>query len=227
MPCSVFYFVIGTMQSLGDHAQKNPLENEKPLKVKKSHLNWSPPTSQSPANLIRTTLMNPVQIAKLQSHELKNSYFTTKLNFVVICYSSKTKWYMKAIRTSAGYKDTGTPKNAWNNEMVMEVRNKPMAQTAKDPPAMWETQVQSLDGEDPLERGMATHSRLLPGEFHGQSSLVGYSPWDSKKLDTTERLTHTVEDINVWRPIGPWECSIVWPSCEKYREIGESRDRTK
>jgi len=97
MPCSILYFVIGTMQSLGDHAQKNLLENEKPLKVKKSHLNWSPPTSQSPANLIRTTLMNPVQIAKLQNHELKNSYFTTKLNFVVICYSSKTKWYMKAI----------------------------------------------------------------------------------------------------------------------------------
>ena len=54
----------------------------------------------------------------------------------------------ESYRTSAGYKDTGTPKNAWSNEMVMEVRNKPMAQTAKDPPAMWETQVQSLDGED-------------------------------------------------------------------------------
>ena len=62
----------------------------------------------------------------------------------------------------------------------MEVRNKSMAQTAKDLPAIWETRVQSLGGEDPLERGMATHSRLLPGEFHGQSSLAGYSPWDSK-----------------------------------------------
>ena len=110
---------------------------------------------------------------------------------------------MKAIRTSAGYKDTGTPKNAWNNEMVMEVRNKPKAQTAKDPSAMWETQVHSLHGEDPLERGMATHSRLLPGEFHGQSSLEGYSPWDSKKLNRTESLTHTMEDIDVWRPVGP------------------------
>ena len=99
---------------------------------------------------------------------------------MVICYSSKTKKYKKTIRASAGYKDTGTPKNAWNNERVMEVRNKSMAQTAKDLPAIWETRVQSLGGEDPLERGMATHSRLLPGEFHGQSSLAGYSPWDSK-----------------------------------------------
>ena len=32
---------------------------------------------------------------------------------------------------------------------------------------------------------------LLPGEFHGQRSLLGYSPWACKELDTTERLTHT------------------------------------
>ena len=48
---------------------------------------------------------------------------------------------------------------------------------------MQETQVRSLGWEDPLEKGMATHS---PGEFHGQGSLVGYSPWDHKASDTTE-----------------------------------------
>ena len=31
----------------------------------------------------------------------------------------------------------------------------------KNPPAMWETQVQSLGKEDPLEKGMATHSSIL------------------------------------------------------------------
>ena len=30
---------------------------------------------------------------------------------------------------------------------------------------------------------------FLPGEFHGQRSLVGYSPWSHKRSDTTERLT--------------------------------------
>ena len=30
----------------------------------------------------------------------------------------------------------------------------------KNLPAMWETQVQSLDQEDPLEEGMATHSSI-------------------------------------------------------------------
>ena len=29
---------------------------------------------------------------------------------------------------------------------------------------------------------------LLPGESHGGRRLVGYSPWDHKELDTTERL---------------------------------------
>ena len=29
---------------------------------------------------------------------------------------------------------------------------------------------------------------FLPGESHGQRSLVGYSPWECKESDTTERL---------------------------------------
>ena len=37
----------------------------------------------------------------------------------------------------------------------------PVAQTVKNPPAMQETWVQSLDQEDPLEKGMATHSSTL------------------------------------------------------------------
>ena len=32
---------------------------------------------------------------------------------------------------------------------------------------------------------------LLPGESHGQRSLVGYSPWGYKGLDTTELSEHT------------------------------------
>ena len=36
-----------------------------------------------------------------------------------------------------------------------------MAQTVKNLPAMEETQVQSLGLEDPLEKGMATHSSIL------------------------------------------------------------------
>ena len=38
----------------------------------------------------------------------------------------------------------------------------------------------------PLRRAWQTTPVFLPGEFHGQRSLVGYSPWSHKKLDTTE-----------------------------------------
>ena len=36
-----------------------------------------------------------------------------------------------------------------------------VAQMVKNPPAMQESQVQSLGWEDPLEKGMATHASIL------------------------------------------------------------------
>ena len=56
---------------------------------------------------------------------------------------------------------------------------------------MQESQVQSLGEEDPLEKEMATARVFLPGEFHGQRSLAGYSPWGPKESDMTEQLTLT------------------------------------
>ena len=47
-----------------------------------------------------------------------------------------------------------------------------MAQVVKYLPAVQETWVQSLGWEDPLEKKMATLSVFLPGESHGQRSLV-------------------------------------------------------
>ena len=63
-----------------------------------------------------------------------------------------------------------------------------MAQTVKNLPPMQETWVQCLSWEDPLEEEILTPVSF-PGEFHGQRSLAGYSSWDSKESDTTERLT--------------------------------------
>ena len=53
-------------------------------------------------------------------------------------------------------------------------------------PAMWETEVPSLGQEDPLERGLGTHSRILAWritwtEESGRLSLQG-----PKELDTSE-----------------------------------------
>ena len=42
--------------------------------------------------------------------------------------------------------------------------------------------VQSLGWENPLEKGLATHSSHLAWGIHGQRSLAGYSPWGHKEL---------------------------------------------
>ena len=55
---------------------------------------------------------------------------------------------------------------------------------------MQETQVWSLSWEDPLEKGMATHSSIVAWKTqNGQRSLVGYSPWGHKASDITEPVT--------------------------------------
>ena len=64
-----------------------------------------------------------------------------------------------------------------------------MAQKVKNLPTMQETQVQSLDQEDPLEKGMATHSSIA-WRTPWTEELVGYSPWGCKESDMTERLSH-------------------------------------
>ena len=64
-----------------------------------------------------------------------------------------------------------------------------VAQMAKNLPAMWETWVQCLGRIDPLRREWLPTLVFLPGEFHGQRSLVGYGPWGHKELDMAEWLT--------------------------------------
>ena len=61
-------------------------------------------------------------------------------------------------------------------------------QTVKSLPAVWETWVHSLDQEDLWRRAWQPTSVFLPGEFHGQRSLVCYSPWGRKESDITDRL---------------------------------------
>ena len=60
-----------------------------------------------------------------------------------------------------------------------------MAQMVKNLPAMWETWV----GKIPWKREWLPTLVFSPGEFHGHKSLVDYSPWGRKELDTTEHLT--------------------------------------
>ena len=55
-------------------------------------------------------------------------------------------------------------------------------------PAMQESRVQSLGGEYPLEKGMATHSNILAWRipWTEESGGLQYSPRDQRKSDKTE-----------------------------------------
>ena len=60
-----------------------------------------------------------------------------------------------------------------------------MAQMVKNQPAMQEmqeTQVQSLDQEDPPEKEIATYSNILAWEIPWTEELVGFSPWGLKRV---------------------------------------------
>ena len=64
-------------------------------------------------------------------------------------------------------------------------------------PELQETQVRSLGQEDPLGKGTATHTSILAWRIHGQRSLVGYSPWGCKELDTIEQLNNKTTKTNL------------------------------
>ena len=53
-------------------------------------------------------------------------------------------------------------------------------------PAMQEAWVQSLGGEDPLEKEMATHSSILAWRIPWIEEPVGHSPWGCRESDTTK-----------------------------------------
>ena len=55
---------------------------------------------------------------------------------------------------------------------------------AKNLHAKWETRIQSLGWEDPVEEDMATYSSILAWRIP-MDSLGGCRPWGRKELDTT------------------------------------------
>ena len=66
-----------------------------------------------------------------------------------------------------------------------------VAQLVKNPPAVQETQVQSLVGKILWKREWLPTSVFLPGEFHCQRSLVGDSPWGHRvRHDVVTKSPH-------------------------------------
>ena len=62
---------------------------------------------------------------------------------------------------------------------------------------MQETKVHFLGWEDPPGGGHSNPTQYSCLESHGQRSLTGYSPWGSKELDRTERLTLGLRVVHI------------------------------
>ena len=92
-----------------------------------------------------------------------------KLRIVVVVKSGKVELVVKKPPVNAG-----------------DVRDTSLMRSV-----LWEF---SLWGQDPLEEGMATHSRILSGESHRQRSLAGYHPRGHKESQVTEVTAHTREE---------------------------------
>ena len=87
----------------------------------------------------------------------------------------------------------------------------PLCQMVKNPPAMQETQVPSLGQEDPLEKGMATHSRILACEIPQTRGPGGLQSVGLQR-DTTEQLTL------------PLMCATCAKSCQSCPTLCDSMD---
>ena len=80
------------------------------------------------------------------------------------------------------------------------------AQRVKNLPAMQEIQVQSLGQEDPLEKGMATHSSILAWRIPWKEELqflVSYTVHGVKKNRTRQRPTSSFS-LHIHGSFYPW-----------------------
>ena len=90
-----------------------------------------------------------------------------------------------------------------------------MAQTVKNPPAMQETWVRSLDWEDPLEEDIAAHSSILAWRISTDRGAWWATVHGVSELDTTEQLS-TAHKGGDWvgteraAVIKSPHCSLTW-----------------
>ena len=68
---------------------------------------------------------------------------------------------------------------SWNNR---DFSGGSVAQTVKSLPAVQETRVRSLGGEDPLEEGMATHSSILAWKIPWMEEPGGLQSMGSQRV---------------------------------------------
>ena len=118
-----------------------------------------------------------------------------------LCYSFHLSIYLLILATK--FARPGPMK--WKHWVLTTV----VAQLVKNLPVMQETWVWSLGWEDHLEEMQPTPV-LLPGEFHGQRSQAGYSPWDCRvRHDWVTNLLNSIDSQIYWREMYTGKSHVV------------------
>ena len=93
------------------------------------------------------------------------------------------------------------------------------AVTVKNLPTRQETWVQSLRGEDPWKREWLPTPVFLPGEFHGQRSLVRCSRWGRQRV-RYDWVTNThFFTVKQYGSFSNSKSRIIWPSWVIYQGV--------
>ena len=120
-------------------------------------------------------------------------------------FLKNAKWPLIAKAKKCGFQPSWCPLGGYH---LFSFISTWASQVEKYVPAMQETQetrVRSQSQEDPLEKGMATHSSILAREIPWMESLVGYGPWAAKSCKwlsdwaCTQSLTLLVQIK--WEPV--------------------------
>ena len=72
------------------------------------------------------------------------------------------------------------------------------------------TKARSLGGEDPLEKGKATHSSVLAWTAHGQRSLAGYTHTHTHARTHAHARTHTQLQPRALSPVSQPKSKSDW-----------------
>ena len=135
------------------------------------------------------------------------------------CYGGATFHFPETVRnrgqgSERGQSGPGLGKGRTQKSINCQVQL--VAQLVKNPPAMWETWVQSLGQEDPLEEGMGTHSSILAWkipqtEEPGRLRSMGLQPATTRQLSTEppEHPGSCTETAGVRRSPGA-ELRVAW-----------------
>ena len=113
-------------------------------------------------------------------------------------------WFMGSQRV---WHDWATKLN-WTEYTI---RASLVAQTVKNLLAMWETQVWSLGQEDPLEKGMATHSSILASRIPWTDGPGMLQSMESQRIShylATNTFTLT---MHCWCYLSAWCGCVHWP----------------